>query len=221
MKIDQFNTELSWEYENGFYLTSDLTRMGKLLSHWELYKMIADIPGHIVECGVYKGVSLIQWATFRNLLENPFSRKIIGFDMFGPFPEGNTPQDKAYVEKWNILLKGSYMEKESIESSLKMKKLERIELIKGNLLSTLPEYIKGCPELKIALLHIDTDLEEPALCTLELLWPRLVTGGIAVLDDYGAVAGGTCAVDSFFKDINIQIKKLRISHEIPAYVVKP
>lgn len=220
MNIAEYDTERRWEYENGFYLTSDATRIGKLLSHWELYRMVSGLTGHVVECGVFKGVSLIQWATFRDLLENPRSRKIIGFDVFGPFPEGNTGQDKNYVEYWNGVLGGSFLEKQDLEAAITAKGLSGIELVQGDIMKTVPEYVEAHPELKIALLHIDTDIEDPARCALEHLWPRVVEGGLVVLDDYGVVPGETKAVDDFFAGKGISIQKLAISHEIPAYVVK-
>ncbi len=83
-----YDVEKQWDYENGFYLTSHVTRLGKLLAHFELYKSITGLPGHIVECGVYKGASLVRFASFRQLLESPHSRKIVGFDTFGTFPRG-------------------------------------------------------------------------------------------------------------------------------------
>src|SRR5205085_8279378 len=75
-----------WDYENGFHWFSAPARLGKLLAHYELYKMIADRPGDIVELGVFKANSLIRFATFRRLLENEDSRVIRGFDAFGKFP---------------------------------------------------------------------------------------------------------------------------------------
>ncbi len=83
IKLPDFSR--SFEYENDFYLSSDITRIGKILAHYELYKMVLDIPGFIVECGVFKGTSLIRFATFRDLLGNSFSKKIIGFDTFEGF----------------------------------------------------------------------------------------------------------------------------------------
>ena len=50
-----------------FHLKSDVSRYGKLLSHYEIYKQILSIPGDIIECGVFKGVSLLQFASFRYL----------------------------------------------------------------------------------------------------------------------------------------------------------
>ena len=75
-----------WDYENGFYWFSPKERLNKLLAHYELYKLITNLPGHIFELGVYKASSLIQFASFRDSLENNYSRKIVGFDIFGSFP---------------------------------------------------------------------------------------------------------------------------------------
>ena len=68
---------------------SHVTRLSKMLAQYELYKTIIGLPSHVVECGVYKGASLRRFATFREILENPYSRKIIGFDAFGQFPVGD------------------------------------------------------------------------------------------------------------------------------------
>ena len=61
---------LSFEYENGFYLTCSPSRIGKMLAHYELYKKTSQTPGAIVECGVFKGVSLTRFTMFRELFES-------------------------------------------------------------------------------------------------------------------------------------------------------
>ena len=66
----------AFEYENSFYLSSDITRISKILAQYELYKMAQGIPGAIVECGIFKGASFIRFATFRDLFGNPFSKKL-------------------------------------------------------------------------------------------------------------------------------------------------
>ena len=55
MMIGKYDESLSMDYENGFYLTSKPYRMGNIMAHYEIYKMITDLPGEVVECGVYKG----------------------------------------------------------------------------------------------------------------------------------------------------------------------
>ena len=58
-----------WEIENYFYLNSDISRINKIICHYEIFKKTLNIPGSIVECGVFKGVSLIRFLNFRDLLK--------------------------------------------------------------------------------------------------------------------------------------------------------
>lgn len=100
------------------------------------------------------------------------------------------------------------------------KEIGNVELVRGNILDTIPEYLKQHPNMKIALLHIDTDIYEPARVALEYLYDRVVRGGIIVSDDY-TVAGETKAIDEFLKNKNLEIHKLSISQHKPSYIVRP
>ena len=218
MKISNFDTANKWDYENGFYLTSDIRRISKLLSHYELYKKIVNLPGHILEFGVYKGSSLIRFLTFREILESPYSRKTVGFDAFGKFPSTEILQeDKKFIKTFETA-GGDGIKIEDLEKSFSLKGFKNFELIKGDIGKTLPDYIKKHPELKIALLHIDVDVYEPTKTILDLCYDKIVPGGILVLDDYGTVYGETKGVDEFFSKKNITIKKLPISH-IPSFII--
>jgi hypothetical protein len=209
-----------WDYENGFYLTCETSRIGKLLNHLEIYNKIIDLPGDVLEFGVYKGASIVRLLTFRNLLENEFSRKVIGFDIFGKFPdELKLESDKKFVERFENA--GGYgIGKEELETHLNNKGLKNYNLIKGDILKTIPEFLSKNPSLKISLLHIDVDVYEPTKVILENLWDRVVKGGVLMLDDYGTVEGETKAVDDFFRGQNVQINKPRFNH-IPSYIIKP
>lgn len=218
--INKYDEKLSFEYENGFILTSDIYRLGNYLSHYELYKKIINLPGDVIELGVFKGSSLIQFCTFRELLENERSRKIIGFDVFGEFPQANNYGDKIFRENWVKSTNNDFLSDEELYESLKLKNISNVELIKGDIKNTVPEYLSRNPHLKIALLHIDTDIYEPAKIGLELLYDKIVWGGVIVLDDYATVAGETLAVDEFFENKNYIINKFPMSHSKPSYIIK-
>lgn len=209
-----------WDYENGFYLTCETSRIGKFLNHLEIYNRILDLPGDILEFGVYKGTSIVRLLSFRNLLENEFSRKVIGFDIFGKFPDKlQIESDKNFVKQFENA--GGYgISEEELNMHLKNKGFKNYELIRGDINETIPEYISGNPSCKISLLHIDVDVYEPTKTILELLWDKIAKGGILMLDDYGTIEGETKAVDEFFKEKNIQINKPRFNY-IPSYIVKP
>lgn len=215
---NEFDFDRPWLYENGFYLTSPLSRLGKLLAHYELYKRIIELPGHVVECGVLKGASLVRFATFRQLLESPDSRKIVAFDAFGPFPPTGDLADDRFIEQFQGAA-GQGLSIEQIEDVLRRKAFANIELVAGDIVATVPRYAAEHPELKIALLHIDVDVHRPTAVILEHLYDRLVPGGLLVLDDYGTVPGETRAVDEFFRGRNVVFHKLPLAH-IPTFVCK-
>ena len=215
-----YDLEKRFEYENGFYATADPSRFSKFISHLEFFKRTSEIRGEIVEFGIFKGNSFFRWIKFRDLLEQTSSRKIIGFDIFGDFPEANFEEDKlkrdAFVEETKG---GKSISFEEISELLKTQNLQKnVDIIKGDILVTLDEYIENNPHLKISLLHIDVDLYEPSKVILEKLYSRVTKGGIIILDDYGAFSGTNKAVDDFFKD-KVEIKKLPYSHAI-SYIVK-
>lgn len=210
----------SFEYENNFYLSCDNTRFGKIIAHYELFKLTKDLPGAIVECGVYKGASLVRFAGFRNIFGNPFSHKVIGFDTFGKFPETKFKEDKKYRKKLVEVSGEQSISKEQLLEVFKKKGIDKnIELVEGDVVKTVPEYLKENPHLKISLLNLDVDIYEPSVVILEYLWPRIVKGGVLILDDYGIFPGETKAADEFFKNKNVTIMKFPFAMT-PCYIIK-
>ncbi len=218
--IDLPPFEKSFEYENNFYLSCDITRISKIIAHYELYKMAKDLPGAIVECGVFKGASLARFAMFRELFENPFSKKIIAFDTFGTFPETAYEEDKAYRTRLIQAAGTESISKEQLMKVLEHKGTARsVELVEGDITKTVPDYVRKHPELKISLLNLDTDIYEPSVAILEHLYPKIVRGGILVLDDYGTFPGETKAVDDYFRGKNVEIRKFYFCMT-PCYIIK-
>ncbi|MFC0605118.1 TylF/MycF/NovP-related O-methyltransferase [Winogradskyella pulchriflava] len=217
---DLYNLERRFEYENGFYATADPSRFSKFISHLEFFKRTSKIRGEIVEFGIFKGNSFFRWIKFRDLLEQTSSRKIIGFDIFGDFPEANFEQDKLKRDAFVAETKGgkSISYHEIIELLNEQNLNKNVEIIEGDILLTLDKYLDNNPHLKISLLHIDVDLYEPTKIVLEKLYKRVTKGGIIVLDDYGAFAGTNKAVDDFFEN-KVEINKLPYSNAI-SYIVK-
>ena len=83
---------------------------------------------------------------------------------------------------------------------------EKLHFIKGKVENTLPEY---APK-QISLLRLDTDWYESTKHALNHLFPRLVSGGVLILDDYGYWAGAKKAVDEYFAQNKTQILLNRI-----------
>ena len=219
--IELPNFEKAFEYENNFYLSCDITRISKILSHYEIYKMIKEIPGEIVECGVFKGASYLRFAMFREIFGNPFSKKIIGFDTFSKFPETTFQDDNKARNKFINSAGSDSISKDQLLKILDNKGLNKhVDLIEGDITETIPSYVKANPELKISLLNLDTDIYEPAVPILEHLYPQITKGGILMLDDYGTHPGETKAVDEYFKNKTVEIKKFSFAMT-PCYIIKP
>jgi len=211
----------SFEYENDFVLSCDSSRIGKLIAQYELYKMASEVPGAIVECGVFKGNSLCKFAMFRELFGSKSAKKIIGFDVFGKFPQTKFEDDKKSRKKFIVEAGLEGISKKQLLDVLKHKNANTfVELVKGDITKTVPNYVRAHPELRISLLNIDVDIYEPAVIILKHLYPRVVPGGIILLDDYGVFAGETKAVEEYFDSQKIQIKKFSYSMT-PSYIIKP
>jgi hypothetical protein len=210
-----------WDYENGFYWFSHPTRLNKMLAHYDLYRSIVDLPGDVFELGVYKGASLVRFATFRNLLENDFSRKVVGFDAFGKFPTQNLtlPGDLTFIEDFEQE-GGDGLSKDEVERVFESKKFQNVFLNQGNIFDALPLYLEQHPETRIALLHLDMDVKEPSVFALDLLYDRVVPNGLIVLDDYNVVAGGSEAIDEFMAKRKLRIEKTT-HYRMPSYIRKP
>lgn len=217
-----FNSSSAYHYENGFFITSDKRRLAKTIAHYELYRKIIDLPGAVIECGVYKGASFIRFATFRDMLEFSITRELIGFDAFGafPVPVEADESDRSFIKDFEGK-GGEGISQEELTSVMTRKGFENFQLIQGDLLETAPDFLKQRPELKIALLHIDVDVYEPTRKALEEFFPRMCQGGLVVLDDYQLVDGATRAVDEFLAEQQpgTRLRKLQFAHT-PTYFYK-
>lgn len=215
-----FDFKENFVFENGHMATAEPRRFSKFISHLDLFRKSSGLRGEIVELGVFKGNSLFRWIKFRDLLETTYSRKIIAFDMFGDFPETSYEEDKKerqlFIEETDG---GVGIKVDDLNQYLDFLGLEKnVEIVKGDILTTLPEYCENNPQLKISLLHIDVDLYEATKTGLDLLFDKVVKGGVVIFDDYGDFSGANKAIDGFLKG-EYAIKKLPYSHNI-SYIVK-
>ena len=58
-------------------------------------------------------------------------------------------------------------------------------MVKGDILKTVPFFVSHLTDFSIAMMHIDTDLYEPAKISLESFWPHVKEGGVVYFHDYG------------------------------------
>lgn len=187
-----------------YILRRDLTRF---LSHYELFKKVIDLPGCIVELGVWKGSSFFTWHKLMEIF-CPFdrSRKIFGFDHFSGLTQFSD-KDGAKHEGAHKVEGGYSATAEFVRTLVKLNNsdnlipgTQRSLLIEGDLKETLPRFLEQNPGLKISLLHFDVDLYEPTAFGMKLLYPLVLQGGVVCFDEYGLIPwqGETNAVDEYF-----------------------
>jgi hypothetical protein len=169
------------------------------------YLVDAGVEGAIVECGVWRGGSMMAVAL--TLLERGIDdRDLYLFDTFSGMTEPtaedtSSPYDgysphrrwrrhRALGREWAGV--PSDVVRERVESTGYPP--ERIHLVEGMVEDTLPE---RAPE-RIALLRLDTDWYASTKHELVELYPRLASGGVLIVDDYGHYEGARRAVDEYF-----------------------
>lgn len=182
--------------------------LSRFLAHVELCKMALNVPGSFVECGVYKGVGLLTWAKLLDMFcPGDTSRKVFGFDNFKGFPS-LSEQDGAANPKsgkvsggWNPKNSKAELDYflELFQRDKFLPRSQMIELIEGDIRETAARFVKRYPGLGVALLHLDVDLYEPTLAALKAFYPKVVNGGVVVVDEYALKDwGATKAVEEFF-----------------------
>ncbi len=168
IQLPEFTEQSVYDHETYFHLTMKLDRLAKFIVHYEAFKMVQDVPGAIVECGVFKGTSLCRFAMMRQLLGNYFSAKLIAFDVFtDEYPDTKYEEDKGQREHWLKTAGGSSIGTEQLDQVFKMQGITNYELVAGDVLNTVPKYVKDHPGLKVSLLNVDIDFVEPTYCVLE------------------------------------------------------
>ena len=227
IELPEFNEQSMYDAETNFNLMMSHERLAKFVIHWEAMKMVNEIPGCIVECGVFKGTSFSRFALIRDLLGSNFSARIIGFDVFSNnFPDTAYIQDKAQREHWINTAGSASIGKQQLEKILKDKGVNNFELVAGDATQTIPDFCKKNQGLKISLLNLDIDFVEPTVVALEHLYSRVMPGGVILLDNYAGFGssglsyhGDTRGIDEFFDGKNANIQRFPFAAR-PAFVIK-
>jgi len=184
------------------------------LSRIELFKMVQDIPGAIVECGVYKGNSLMLYMHLSMILE-PYAinRSIIGFDTFSGFTSIDAEEDPTDINESMFSDTDETLIQDMIDANDIVRPVNRIprcEIVKGDILETVPAFVKTRPDLVVAMLILDTDLYSSTKVALETFLPYMPKGGIVVLDEvaYRNFPGETSALREVLDMNKIELKRL-------------
>jgi O-methyltransferase len=160
------------------------------------------IPGDIVECGVWRGGSMMA-AALALRTAGDVSRTLHLFDTFEGMPPPGESDFSIDAEHASVPLardpKGTGVWCEASLDDVRANVAtvdyppDRVRFVQGKVEDTLPAH---SPD-RIALLRLDTDWFESTRHELHHLFPLLQPGGILIIDDYGHWSGARRAVDEY------------------------
>lgn len=164
-------------------------QLKRFLALYELFKLAVPVKGSIVECGVFRGFGLMAWAKLSAMLEpENLTRRIYGFDTFEGFPSVS-PIDRndTHTPVAGELRSDSYAELGELireyDRDRFLGHLGKVELIKGDLVETIPSFVESHSHLLVSLLFMDCDLYEPTKAALRHFLPRMPKGAVIAFDE--------------------------------------
>lgn len=206
-----------FEKLNNFSKYATRQNITTFLVKYEIFKKILPIHGSIIECGVHDGDGLLTFAKLSSIFEPVnYTRKIIGFDTFNGFPALDT-KDTGTTEEFKEMGKKGGMAIDSfsdIQNCIRnfdhdrsVSHIKKVELIKGDVKNTIPEFLQENPHTVVSLLYLDFDIYEPTKIAIENFLPRMPKGSVIAFDELNNETwhGETIAVME-----SIGIKNLRI-----------
>lgn len=160
------------------------------------YALDKDVPGDIVECGVFFGGSIMLAAHTMHRNDPTGDRRVVAIDTFNGFVR-RTDHDIDFQGK--EVCQPSKREHDFYDAAhANIRSVpcdqSRVEVVRGDVFEVLEPTIK---DRQIAVLRLDTDTYDTTRHELEVAWDRVSTGGIVIIDDYGWCLGARKATDDF------------------------
>jgi hypothetical protein len=132
---------------------------------------------------------MMAWAKLTAILEpENLTRRIYGFDTFAGFPSigekdrspGGRPavgglQADSFDELSNLI--------KVFDRDRFLGHIPKVELVRGEMTKTIPEFIRDHPHVVVSLLFLDCDLYEPTKAALEAFVPRMPKGAVIAFDE--------------------------------------
>jgi hypothetical protein len=201
-------SQSTYDSFNSLMFSADIRIVGKLFHRFNFFERTKHLAGDIVELGVFKGSGMASWLKMIDIYMPHSNRKVIGFDVFDSV-------DTVFNHFKNGELMSTVVNRTS-KSELTLEKVtsnlastnvnpSKYMLVQGDVCTTTKSFVESSPGLRISLLYVDLDLDEPVYHSLMNLWDRIVPGGIVVFDEYEYHAfDESNGVDRFLRERNIE-----------------
>ncbi len=198
----------------GLYMRS--SAIAKLLFLNELYEMIVDVPGIIMELGVWYGQNLSVFENLRAIYE-PFNqnRRVVGFDTFTGYASV-TDRDRAseVITGGGYALASDYPDYLRAvvsyhESNNVLAHIAKHSVVVGDVVETVPSYFREFPGDIVALAYFDLATYKPTKACLEAILPHTVPGSVLLMDElnFRDYDGASIAFKEVFAGRSYRIRK--------------
>lgn len=213
--IDQlFKSELSTKdliYQFPAYVGH--VNLARFLFFYDLYKKTLDLNGHIADVGTWKGASFLFMAKMIKLFEPYNTTQAYAFDWFQgmePGKDDDKNQDGKYSAEYESLIK-----------LVELQGLSDVAIInKMDVTCELVPYFEARPWMRFKFVFIDCGIESVLESSLANFWPRLVNGGVLILDHYNNDSSPTESriLEKYIG--NLPIRQAPFNRQPTCYVIK-
>lgn len=214
---------------NNFIFSNDLKLTGKLLHRFEHFLNIKDLPGDIVEIGVFKGSGISSFLKFIQIYCPNSNKKVVGFDIFDTVEAKSILDKDGEADKENMFVVYDRVDPNDLTLKSVTERItqngvdpDKFKLVKGDVAESIPQFLQENPGFRISLLYIDVDLDRPTYYTLINLWDRILPGGVILFDEYEYHKfNESTGVEKFLKERNLDYTLKSTNWLAPtAYMIK-
>lgn len=187
-----------------------IANMGRYLHNMDLVRETLDVPGHIAEFGSWRGANLMLFAKMLEIFDPHGSKQVHCFDSFEGLTEFAAEDGDSTSNKGRY--KGDLAE---LKKFMKLYELDdTIVIHKGIIEQTLPATLEASPGMNFSLVYCDVDLFEATRAIIENITPRLVKGGLLVMDEWNSdgYPGESIAVREFMEQAGDAYKMRHVRH---------
>ncbi|MFA5074977.1 MAG: class I SAM-dependent methyltransferase [Candidatus Babeliales bacterium] len=188
--------------------------LARYLFFYDLYKKVHELSGHIADIGTWKGSSFFFMSKLVRLFESYALTQVHGFDWF----KGMQPSNNDDKNQEGLYADCTY---ENILKLIDLQQLNDISIIhKLDITKDLDNFFKNNIHLRFKMVFIDCGIAQVLEKALEHFWPRLVNGGIIIMDHYNAECSPSesTILEKYIGKNHIQ--HLPYNRQPTAYVIK-
>ncbi|WP_345710824.1 TylF/MycF/NovP-related O-methyltransferase [Kineococcus glutinatus] len=206
-------------------LFSSRHALGRVFMMQALYERILDVHGAVLVFGVRWGRDMAILQTLRAILEpNNTARRIIGFDTFSGFPAvsdqdgGNQVGDFGVPPGYAQVLESILHQRDVEDGNL----YPRREIVEGDVVESLPRWLREHPETVIAMAYFDMDLYEPTRAALDAIRPHVTRGTLVGFDEasHPLYPGETVALREAWGLPDVRLQRTRFAGTPSFFVVE-